>query len=302
MGGIGALGEYAGSHSCLPFARMVKSAQPWALTGRTRNQHPSLVGPSARATIDQISWGKAPNFMFTLRSVLVATAASIALGSSAVLACAPAHAAQPIVTPAHSSGVTAKAANVLCRDHAAKTVKHGPWLCMNGELRTRKGSKVVARTTALALTNRAVQYTHQTTENYAAYGYNSKVVGTLKVKLKTSLNGRSARWQVIITKLSGPGVVLTNLFINCREQRWGPDGNCGQHAADNANGTVSLTSSWQGPWVQGNYLANSNPYRADLSGYLQPVITGGQRIVMQTLASRNFYCWGGSNDRCYFEV
>lgn len=187
-----------------------------------------------------------------------------------------------------------------CSAYARATIK-ASWFCLEGTLRAQEvGEQIIARSVGVTPLNVTSSYTAQTTKS-ATYGIGSSAIGTFQVKLKTSLNGRSARWQVIVTKTSGPKFTLRRLFINCREEQPGPDSNCGVHAADNGNGVVQAgPSAWTGPWVQGNYLSDSNPYHADLAGYVEPSGYSAS-IAMENLRSDTFYCWGNQNDRCYFQ-
>lgn len=116
-------------------------------------------------------------------------------------------------------------------------------------------------------------YIHETKGN-AAYGDSDGVIGTFDQILKVNLNGRSQRLQGIWYWDSGPAVEFTGMRIQCREEQFGPNPNCGSYAPDNnQNGAFTVSRSDvkdTGRVINGEPVEDDGEYYAEITGYFNP--------------------------------
>lgn len=76
------------------------------------------------------------------------------------------------------------------------------------------------------------------TKGNAAFGNQNGAIGEFDIVLRTSLNGRSARWTLRLYHDAGPGLRFQDVLIRCT-QIGSPYG-CGTHRADNIDGIIVL--------------------------------------------------------------
>lgn len=128
----------------------------------------------------------------------------------------------------------------------------------------------------------------------AAYGNQDGVIGTFSVEVHTNLNGRQAKWTINLAWSSGPTIAFVGLNLTCREDKNNlPDSICGSSGFKPTVGPGAV--SWKSRVINGERLANSNPYYAELTGAFD---ASGSRIGMDTLRTLHFNCFG--DDNCYF--
>lgn len=119
-------------------------------------------------------------------------------------------------------------------------------------------------------------------------------VGVGLDEVHTNLNGRQARWTINLAWTSGPTITYVGLNLTCRENKNNlPDSICGSSGFKPTIGPGTV--SWKNRAINGERLASSNPYNAELSGSFD---ADGSRFGMRTLRTLQFNCFG--NDNCYF--
>lgn len=165
-------------------------------------------------------------------------------------------------------------------DWDLKSDDYDTW-CENGSVCTRKIGNYVSET-----------------KGNAAWGTNQGVKGTFDNIMRTGFSGRQPQYNVSLIWDSGPSLTFSQLFINCREDQFPIDSNCGvfDPAPDGARIGIS-GFRFNSKRIFGNRLNDVNPYYGTLSGYFIP--DGYPEYVMGTLRSGTYFC-GINNAPCIF--
>jgi hypothetical protein len=177
---------------------------------------------------------------------------------------------------AHVERIAAEVADVP----TAITADDYDYWCENGSTCTRKISNYISET-----------------KGNGAYGDSHGTIGNHDLIIRTSLNGRQANWNVSVIWDGGPTIYFSNFNVNCREDQFGPDPNCGVfRAIGNGNYVGPSRTRVNSGTIYGNRLNDSDPYYAQLGGYFTP--DGYPRFTFGTLNTARWNCFGTSN--CVF--
>ncbi|WP_410792890.1 hypothetical protein [Kribbella sp. C-35] len=103
-----------------------------------------------------------------------------------------------------------------------------------------------------------------------AYGVNTTVVGRIDFVVRQAFNGPYPRWRGLLIWDSGPTVRPNLFWADCRINRSGPDGFCGNVELDFSNITSTSWRSWAPSSTGYNQLStrlsNNTTYHDDLHG------------------------------------
>lgn len=141
-----------------------------------------------------------------------------------------------------------------------------------------------------SICNRKISTYIAETKGNAAYGDQNGAIGSYDAILRTSLNGRSARWSATVIWDTGPQLTFRSTQVQCTEHTFIPI-ICGNHRLSD----VALTRSSPGwrynyPLIQGNYLSNSNYYHGSFQTSFTPA--GYPTYKAGNLAGMTFDCRG----------
>jgi hypothetical protein len=145
------------------------------------------------------------------------------------------------------------------------------------------------------------RYIHETKGN-AAYGNQDGAIGSFDMILHVELNGRSPRLKGVWDWDSGPALAFTGVRIQCREEQFGPNPNCGTYAPDpNENGAFNISRSDTrdtGRLINGKPVEDDGTYYAEIVGYFTP--TGYPRYTISALHSGQWTCRRSRTPDCNF--
>jgi len=133
------------------------------------------------------------------------------------------------------------------------------------------------------------------TEGRVVFGNRSGALGSYDALIRTNLNGAQPQWRVSVIHQWGRSVYVNWLNLNCREDNFLRDSNCGVYRALTGVRITSRFDRKDSGWIYGNRLNDDNEYYAFTSGVYTP--SRGPAMTMPKVRTESYKCdWVEDDD------